>query len=137
MGALAAPFAGRLADRRGAEWVTRVAAIVTVGSFAIMFAMPALSTPLQLVLLALATIGFDLGVQASLIAHQTIVFGIAPESRSRLNAILMTSVFVGMATGGALGAQALAAWGWNGVVLLAVAAALAALAVRIKAASAS
>ena len=137
VGALAAPFAGRLADSRGAEWVTRVAAIVTVGSFAIMFAMPALSTPLQLALLALATIGFDLGVQASLIAHQTIVFGIAPESRSRLNAILMTSVFVGMATGGALGAQALAAWGWNGVVLLAVAAALAALAVRIKAASAS
>lgn len=137
VGALAAPFAGRLADSRGAEWVTRVAAIVTVGSFAIMFAMPALSTPLQLALLALATIGFDLGVQASLIAHQTIVFGIAPESRSRLNAILMTSVFVGMATGGALGAQALAAWGWNGVVLLAVAAALAALAVRIRAASAS
>ncbi|MFK3738170.1 MFS transporter [Massilia sp. TN1-12] len=135
--ALAAPFAGRLADRRGAEWVTRVAAIVTVGSFAIMFAMPALSTPLQLALLALATIGFDLGVQASLIAHQTIVFGIAPESRSRLNAILMTSVFVGMATGGALGAQALAAWGWNGVVLLAVAAALAALAVRVRAASAT
>lgn len=137
VGALAAPFAGRLADRRGAEWVTRVAAIVTVGSFAVMLAMPALSTPVQLALLALATIGFDLGVQASLIAHQTIVFGIAPESRSRLNALLMTSVFVGMATGGALGAQALAAWGWNGVVLLAIVAALGALAVRVRAASAS
>lgn len=137
VGALAAPFAGRLADRRGAEWVTRVAAIITVGSFAVMLAMPALSAPVQLALLALATIGFDLGVQASLIAHQTIVFGIAPESRSRLNALLMTSVFVGMATGGALGAQALAAWGWNGVVLLAIAAALGALAVRVKAASAS
>jgi predicted MFS family arabinose efflux permease len=134
VGALAAPFAGRLADRRGAEWVTRIAAIITVASFAVMLAMPALSVPAQLVLLALATIGFDLGVQASLISHQTIVFGIAPESRSRLNALLMTSVFVGMATGGALGAQALAAWGWNGVVGLAMLASLGALAVRIRAA---
>ena len=134
VGALAAPFAGRLADRRGAEWVTRLAAIVSLASFAVMLLMPALSTPMQLALLVAATIGFDLGVQASLIAHQTIVFGIAPESRSRLNALLMTSVFVGMATGGLLGAQALAAWGWLGVVGLAVVASLGALAVRIHAA---
>jgi predicted MFS family arabinose efflux permease len=95
--------------------------------------MPLLSTHMQLVLLALATVGFDLGIQASLIAHQTIVYGIAPEARSRLNAVLMTSVFVGMATGGALGAQALAAWGWMGVAALAVTASGAALAVRMAA----
>jgi predicted MFS family arabinose efflux permease len=135
VGALAAPFAGRMADRRGAEWVTRVAALITVASFAIMFAMPLLSPAAQLVLLAIATVGFDLGVQASLIAHQTIVFGIAPESRSRLNALLMTSVFIGMATGGALGAQALAAWGWSGVVAVAIVATAGALAVRIRAAA--
>jgi predicted MFS family arabinose efflux permease len=99
-----------------------------------MLAMPMLSVPAQLVLLAIATVGFDLGVQASLIAHQTIVYGIAPEARSRLNAILMTSVFVGMAAGGLLGAQALAAWGWTGVVGLAVLASSAALAVRMRAA---
>jgi len=135
VGALAAPVAGRLSDRRGAEWVTRIAAIITVVSFASMLAMPLLSTGAQLALLALATVGFDLGVQASLISHQTIVYGIAPEARSRLNALLMTSVFVGMAAGGALGAQALAAWGWMGVVLLAVAASGAALLVRIRAAA--
>jgi hypothetical protein len=38
-----------------------------------------------------------------------------------------------MATGGALGAQALAAWGWNGIVTLAVVASLGALAVRVRA----
>jgi predicted MFS family arabinose efflux permease len=97
--------------------------------------MPLLSPAAQLVLLAIATVGFDLGVQASLIAHQTIVFGIAPESRSRLNALLMTSVFIGMATGGALGAQALAAWGWSGVVAVAIVATAGALAVRIRAAA--
>jgi predicted MFS family arabinose efflux permease len=134
VGALAAPFAGRLADRRGAEWVTRIAAVIAVLSFASMLAMPLLSSGAQLVLLALATVGFDLGVQASLISHQTIVYGIAPEARSRLNALLMTSVFVGMAAGGALGAQALAAWGWTGVVLVAMAASAAALLVRMRAA---
>jgi predicted MFS family arabinose efflux permease len=100
-----------------------------------MLAMPLLSTTGQLVLLALATVGFDLGVQASLIAHQTIVYGIAPEARSRLNALLMTSVFIGMAAGGALGAQALAAWGWSGVVMVAVLASGVALLVRMRAAA--
>ncbi len=133
VGALAAPFAGRLADRRGAAWVARLAAAVSVVSFAAMLAMPLLPVAGRLVLLALATVGFDLGVQASLISHQTIVYGIAPEARSRLNAVLMTCMFVGMATGGLLGAQALAAWGWNGVVLLAVAASMGALAVRLRA----
>jgi predicted MFS family arabinose efflux permease len=98
-----------------------------------MLLMPLLPVHGQLALLALATVGFDLGVQASLISHQTIVFGIAPEARSRLNAILMTSVFIGMAAGGLLGAQALAGWGWSGVVLLAAVAAVAALVVRLRA----
>jgi predicted MFS family arabinose efflux permease len=83
--------------------------------------------------LALSTVGFDLGVQASLISHQTIVYGIAPEARSRLNAILMTNVFIGMAAGGLLGAQVLASWGWTGVVLLATVAAAGALLVRLNA----
>lgn len=137
VGALAAPFAGRLADRRGAEWVTRIAAAITVVSFGAMLAMPLLSTGAKLALLALATVGFDLGVQASLISHQSIIYGIAPEARSRLNALLMTSVFVGMAAGGFLGAQALAGWGWMGVVGVAIVASGGALLVRMRAAAAT
>jgi predicted MFS family arabinose efflux permease len=101
-----------------------------------MLAMPLLSVPVQLALLALATVGFDLGVQASLVSHQSIVFGLAPEARSRLNALLMTSVFVGMASGGLLGALALASWGWTGVVGVAVLASAGAFLVRVRAASA-
>jgi predicted MFS family arabinose efflux permease len=131
-GALAAPIAGRLADRRGAEWVLRMAVSIAVLSFASMLLMPWLPVSGQLVLLALATVGFDLGVQASLISHQTIVYGIAPEARSRLNAVLMTCMFIGMATGGLLGAQALASWGWMGVVALATLASGGALLVRLR-----
>jgi len=130
-GALAAPLAGRLADRRGPELVTRLGAGLTVVSFAAMGLTPLMAPHAQLWLLALAAIGFDLGMQATLIAHQTIVYGIEPGARSRLNAVLFTGMFIGMATGSALGALALAAWGWAGVTVLATATATAALAVRL------
>lgn len=130
-GALAAPLAGRLADRRGPELVTRLGAALAAGSFAVMAVMPWLSPQAALWLLLLSAVGFDLGVQASLIAHQTIIYGIDPAARSRLNAVLMVSMFVGMAAGSALGSQFLAAWGWMGVTALATATAAAALAVRL------
>jgi MFS family permease len=61
-------------------------------SFAAMALSPWFSTQGQLVLLALAAIGFDLGVQATLVSHQTIVYGIEPGARSRLNAVLFVGV---------------------------------------------
>jgi len=130
-GALAAPLAGRLADRRGPELVTRLGAGLVVLSFAAMGLAPLMPPHAQLWLLALAAVGFDLGMQAALIAHQTIVYGIDPGARSRLNAVLFTSMFIGMAAGSALGALALAQWGWPGVTALATGTAAAALAVRL------
>lgn len=130
-GALAAPLAGRIADRKGPELVTRLGIGLTTLSFAAMALSPALSSHAQLVLLALAAIGFDLGVQATLVAHQTIVFGIEPSARSRLNAVLFVGMFIGMAAGAALGSLLLAQWGWIGVVSLAATVSVAALVVRM------
>jgi len=129
-GAMAAPLAGSFADRIGPARVTQAGAALVTISFALMFLLPLLPMPAQLGLIVLCTIGFDLGVQATLVAHQTLVYGLAPEARSRLNALLFTVVFIGMATGAALGSLALAHWGWNGVVALATLAGAAALAVR-------
>ena len=130
-GALAAPFAGRIADKHGAESVTRLGAAVAAVSFALMFLLPWLPQHAKLALLLVSALGFDFGVQASLVAHQTIIYGIEPDARSRLNALYITGVFVGMSSGAALGAQAMAQWGWTGVVALATAASCAALAVRM------
>ncbi|MQY51742.1 MFS transporter [Rhodocyclus gracilis] len=130
VGALAAPVAGHLADRHGPEWVTRLGSGLAALSFALMCASPLLTPHAQLWLLAVGTIGFDLGVQAALIAHQTIVYGIDPGARSRLNAVLFVGMFVGMAAGATLGSAALAHWGWLAVTALATLAASAALAVR-------
>ncbi|MEN4932801.1 MFS transporter [Pantoea agglomerans] len=129
-GAMAAPLAGSFADRIGPARVTQAGAALVTISFALMFLLPMLPMPAQLALIVLCTIGFDLGVQATLVAHQTLVYGLASEARSRLNALLFTVVFIGMATGAALGSLALAHWGWNGVVALSTLAGAAALAVR-------
>ncbi|AOK13348.1 MULTISPECIES: MFS transporter [Burkholderia] len=130
-GALAAPIAGRLADHHGPERVTRIGIAIATVSFAAMGAAPLMTPHAQLALLAAATIGFDLGVQATLIAHQAIVYRIDPASRSRLNAVLFVGMFIGMAAGAAAGSALLAQFGWNAVIVLAVATSVAALAVRM------
>jgi predicted MFS family arabinose efflux permease len=130
-GALAAPLAGRLADSKGPELVTRAGAALTLLSFAAMALAPLLPVHARLGLLAACTVGFDLGVQATLIAHQTIVYGIEPGARSRLNAVLMVAMFIGMAIGSAVGSALLAKSGWPAVTALAAASALVALVVRM------
>lgn len=126
-GALAAPWAGRLADRHGPQYVIRLGAALVLASFAVMLALPLLDRHAALWLVALGTVGFDLGVQATLIAHQTLVYGLDPAARSRLNACLFTVVFTGMATGSALGGLALQQAGPEGVFGVAALAAAAAL----------
>jgi predicted MFS family arabinose efflux permease len=130
-GALAAPIAGRIADRRGPELVTRLGAGLVALSFAAMALAPWLTVQAQLWLLVVCAIGFDLGLQSTLIAHQTIVYSIDPGARSRLNAVLFVGMFIGMAVGAALGSMLLAEWGWLAVTGLATATALVALAVRL------
>ncbi|WP_093516309.1 MFS transporter [Stigmatella erecta] len=130
-GALGAPMAGRIADRFGPKMVTRLGAGLTVLSFATMLASPWLEPNARLWLLAASAIGFDLGVQITLVAHQTIVFGIDPAARSRLNAVLFVCVFIGMSIGAASGSLVLVRWGWVAVTLLATASAMAALLVRL------
>lgn len=131
-GALAAPLAGRIADRRGPELVTRLGAGLAALSFAAMALALLVPLNVQLWLIVASAIGFDFGIQATLVAHQTIVYGIDPSARSRLNALLFTGMFIGMAAGAALGSLVLAQWGWMGVVALATATAAGALIVRMQ-----
>jgi len=130
-GALAAPVAGHLADKRGPEIVTRLGTGLSTLSFAAMSFSPFLSPTGQLWLLGIGTVGFDLGVQATLIAHQSIVYGIDPGARSRLNAVLFVGMFIGMATGAILGSMLLAQWGWIAVTAMASLTSVAALVLRL------
>lgn len=117
-GALAAPLAGGLADRRGPERVTQMGTLLATLSFAVMFLLPLLPTSCRLALIVVSTLGFDFGVQATLVSHQAIIFSLEPAARSRLNALMFTGMFIGMATGSALGSVILEYAGWQGVVVL-------------------
>ena len=130
-GALAAPLAGFIADRNGPAVVTRYGCALATLAFAAMFALPWLSVEGQLILLALSVIGFDFGVQSSLVAHQSIIYQLDPPARSRLNAVLFTGVFLGMSLGALLGDIMLKQAGWNGVVWVSVSAGVIAFATRM------
>lgn len=130
-GALAAPLAGGLADKFGAGKVTQMGAALVTLSFALMFVLPLLPVHAQLALIALSAIGFDLGLQSSLVAHQNLVYGLEPQARGRLNALLFTVVFIGMSLGSVLGSKLYVLAGWNGVVTLAVITGALALAIRL------
>jgi predicted MFS family arabinose efflux permease len=130
-GALAAPLAGGMADRRGPGRVTQLGSALVVVAFASMLLMPLLPAHARLWLLALSAIAFDFGVQATLVAHQTIVYGLEPAARSRLNAILFVAMFVAMAIGASTGSLVLARWGWSALTVLATVTATGALLVRL------
>ncbi|HID4132585.1 TPA: MFS transporter [Pluralibacter gergoviae] len=130
-GALAAPLAGGLADRVGPQRVTLLGAALVTLSFGLMLLLPLLSPHGQLALIAAAAVGFDLGLQSSLVAHQNLVYRLEPQARGRLNALLFTGVFIGMAMGSVLGSKLYEVASWQGVVLLAIAAGGAAVAVRL------
>ncbi|EPJ5820691.1 MFS transporter [Pluralibacter gergoviae] len=130
-GALAAPLAGGLADRVGPQRVTLLGAALVTLSFGMMLLLPLLSPHGQLALIAAAAVGFDLGLQSSLVAHQNLVYRLEPQARGRLNALLFTGVFIGMAMGSVLGSKLYEVASWQGVVLLAIAAGGAAVAVRL------
>ncbi|WP_409515043.1 MFS transporter [Atlantibacter sp.] len=130
-GALAAPLSGSLADKVGSSRVTQYAATLATLSFGLMFFLPLLSPFWQLTLIALCAVGFDLGLQSSLVAHQTLVYRLDPQARGRLNALLFTGVFIGMAAGSVLGSAMWEEYGWMGVVMLAVLASAGSLLVRM------
>ena len=115
-GAVASPFAGRLADRGHTLYATAGALLLGVVSFALPLAAPG-SRTLALGLLALASIVLDMGVAANLVLGQRTIFALGAEVRSRLNGVFFALFFAGGAIGSALGAWVFAHHGWHAALL--------------------
>jgi predicted MFS family arabinose efflux permease len=122
-GALAAPIAGRQADKLGTRWVLTVAISLLAFSYLLLWAGERASIPfvLHIAVLIVGVIVLDIGAQLAQIANQTRIFGLVPSARSRLNTVYMTIYFSGAASGSALATVAWAHWRWNGVCGLALA----------------
>jgi predicted MFS family arabinose efflux permease len=124
-GALAAPWAGRLADRG----LTRVATGVAMATVVASFAIGAVSVRLHsLAGLVVAALLVDAAVQVCQVLSIRSLYMLAPELRGRLNALFMTFVFLCAAIASGTAAAIYAFHGWDGLSLLGVVLALLALA---------
>jgi predicted MFS family arabinose efflux permease len=100
-GAFSAPMAGRMADAgRTVIGTIGCMAMVAVG-IALTWPASALSGWTGLAVFAAGTILLDAGVQAHLAFAQKVLFDLAPEQRSRVNAIFIAGAFLAAAVGSA------------------------------------
>ncbi len=119
-GAMVAPFAGRLSDRRGTRYVVSAAGATLSASYVwLWFSERApVSVAMHMVGLVVGVVALDVGAQMMQVANQTRIFGLGAQARSRLNTIYMTMYFVGGALGSALASLAWSRWQWDGVCAL-------------------
>jgi predicted MFS family arabinose efflux permease len=110
-GVLASSVAGRLADERGPLFAIEIATLVAAGSFLLMGAFG--SSALALIA---GTVVFDVAVQTSLVSHQSLVYGLDPGARARLNGIFVSALFVFFSLGSFVSALVWTRWGWFAVM---------------------
>lgn len=111
-GTVAAPIAGRMADRGWTRAATFFALVAVALSFAVTHLAPE-GSHLALAILVLAAIVLDFGVTTNLVLGQRAIFTLGAEFRSRLNGIYMATFFMGGAIGSAVGGWAYAVGEWQ------------------------
>ena len=118
-GSLAAPVAGRIADRGWTKPATGVAIIAVIVSVLLPLLFQS-SSIVGITALVVSAIILDAGVSANLVLGQREIFSLGPEIRSRLNGLFMAIFFFGGAIGSAIGGWSYAVGGWNAVLWIGV-----------------
>lgn len=112
-GALMANIAGRMADRGMEQSTTLTGGILMLLGWLCLWLG---GRSIWWFLLGLLVV--DGALQALHISNQNVVYALAPEARSRINAVYMTTYFLGASIGSALGSWAWLAYGWSGTSLM-------------------
>ncbi len=111
-GTVAAPFAGRIADRGYSRIATAVAMIASAISFLLAHFFELGSTA-SLAALVVGAILLDAGISANLVLGQRAIFRLPAKYRSRLNGLYLAIIFIGGGSGSSIGAWAMAKGGWQ------------------------
>lgn len=109
-GALCASFAGRLADRGLSRPATALFAVLVAASFG-----PIWLGRHSLAALIVGIIALDVGVQGLQVTNQSLIYRLAPETRSRVTSVYMVMYFAGGALGSAVGGAVYDRDGWAGI----------------------
>ncbi|MNC41426.1 Major Facilitator Superfamily protein [compost metagenome] len=119
-GAVAAPIAGRWADRGWTRPLTGLAFVLAAVAFLIAYLFQN-DSRVTLGLLTLAAILLDMGVSGNLVLGQRAIYSLGNEARGRLNGLFMAIFFVGGAIGSSLGGWSYAYGGWGMTTLIGLA----------------
>ena len=116
-GAIAPPFAGRIADKGLSRGGTAAAMLLAALAFPLSNLARSGSPP-ALALVILSAITLDFAVSANLVFGQRAIFALGPELRSRLNGLYLAIFFAGGAASSALSGWCYARYGWAGASAL-------------------
>ena len=109
-GAIAAGLMGRLSDKMDAYKLSGFTILLIIASFVIFY-----FSAHNIIGLVFGVIVLDMGVQATHISNQSIIFALNPQARNRINTVYMVSYFIGGAFGTFLVTQLWKTYQWNGV----------------------
>lgn len=110
-GAIAAPIAGRLADKGWSRLLTGIAFVTAALAFA--FTNTFGSNPIvSLAIFCLSAILLDMAVSGNLVLGQQAIYALGDEIRGRVNGVFMAVFFAGGAIGSAVGGWSYAEGGW-------------------------
>lgn len=114
-GALAASLIGRLSDRINTNNLILYTLLILLSSFVVF-----IFSGHSIWGLILGVILLDMGVQATHISNQTIIFSLNPSARNRINTVYMVSYFIGGSAGTYLSSVIWGAYRWTGVCILGI-----------------
>jgi predicted MFS family arabinose efflux permease len=114
-GAVAVGFMGRLSDKMDAYKLSIYTLLLILISFIVFY-----FSSHSIVGLIVGVILLDMGVQATHISNQSIIFALIPEARNRINTVYMVSYFIGGALGTFFASQVWKRYEWNGVCAIGV-----------------
>jgi predicted MFS family arabinose efflux permease len=125
-GAIAAGLIGRLSDRMDSYKLSTFTILLVLVSFIVFY-----FSTYSFMGLIVGVILMDMGVQATHISNQAIIFSLNPAARNRLNTVYMVSYFIGGAGGTFLASHLWGLYQWSGVCILGIVLSVAVLVIHL------